>query len=327
MRFVKTFLKLAVSIGLLGYLIYISDPKKIFDVLSNIVRSNGLVYLLVAFLLALLSLFLMALRWKHILKYYDQNVAVLRLFNFYLIGLFFNNFLPTSIGGDVIRIYHLIDDTKERTSAFASVIIERILGIAATLFLAIISLFYVSHYFEDQRILFTSIILFTLIFGFFFLFTRERPVDFLLTVFDKITLLNIGEKINKLIEAIHFLKQKRIIFVWLFTYSLLAQTCIVFMNYAIIKALNLNVAVSYLFLVIPVTFMLTMLPSINGLGVREGGFVVLLGKVGIYNAAALSVSFLNVIIPMIISLSGALLFLLHKRKLITSEVSVSEKDF
>jgi glucose uptake protein GlcU len=56
-----------------------------------------------------------------------------------------------------------------------------------------------------------------------------------------------------------------------------------------------------------------MLPSINGLGVREGGFVILLGKIGVSEAAAVSLSFLSILIPMIISIAGGILFMMQKK--------------
>ena len=71
-----------------------------------------------------------------------------------------------------------------------------------------------------------------------------------------------------------------------------------------------------------VTFIITILPSINGIGIREFGFISLLSKAGVSNATALSLSFLNLIIPMILSLSGAVLFVLQKHK--SSEVTYED---
>jgi hypothetical protein len=268
----------------------------------------------------------MSFRWKIILKNYDVPIQIKRLSGFYFIGLFFNNFLPTSIGGDIVRIYKVIGDTENRTAAFASVILERIIGIAATLFLAITSLYYISHFFSDSRILYTSIILFSIIIIFFVIILQKKPVEFLIGLFDKITLLNIGEKIVKLLTAIYFLKGKKRVFLAVFTLSLLSQVAIVFMNYTLAFALNIKVDLGYLFLVVPITIILTMLPSINGVGVRDGGYIFLLGKIGVSGAAAISLSFMNLIIPMILSLFGGLLFLLQRKNSLINEVKILEKN-
>jgi len=326
MRHLKTIIKAVISLGLLSYLVYTSDQAKIIEILSNIYKANGLMYLSFALCAGLLSIFLMTVRWQIILKQFDQNISLKKLFEFYLIGLFFNNFLPTSIGGDIVRIYKVVGDSEDRTAGFASVILERALGIASTLFLAITSLYYVSHYFEDDRILYTSVILFGIIVGFFILITRKRPFEFLLNLFDKFTILRIGEKIAKLIEAFYYLKERRKVFIWVFVLSFFSQVSIVIMNYTVVLAMDIDVDLTYLFLVVPVTFMLTMLPSINGVGIRDGGFVFLLAKIGISQAAAISLSFMNVLIPMFISIWGAILFLTQRKKSTMSEVEAIEKN-
>lgn len=326
MRYFKTIIKAVISFGLFTYLVYTSDKSRIVETLSNIYKANGLIYLSLAIISSLLSILLMAIRWQIILKQFGQNISLKKLYEYYLIGLFFNNFLPTSIGGDIVRIYKIVGNSEDRTAGFASVIIERILGIASTLFLAITSLYYVSHYFEDDRILYTSVVLFGLIVGSLILVTRKRPFEFMLNLFDKITLLSIGEKINKLIESIYFLKDKRRVFVWVFLVSILSQVAIVFMNYSIVCAMDISVDLAYLFLVVPITFMLTMLPSINGVGIRDGGYVFLLGKVGISRAAAISLSFMNVLIPMFLSVWGGILFLIQRKRSTVNEVEAIEKN-
>ncbi len=160
MSHIKTIAKAVISIGLFSYLIISADHEQIVLVLSNIYRADGILYLFMALLAGLTSVWLMAFRWKIILNHYDLNYKLKKLFGFYLVGLFFNNFLPSSIGGDIIRIYKVVGNSDDRSAGFASVILERILGVASTLFLAITSLYYVSHYFQDDRILYTLIIVF-----------------------------------------------------------------------------------------------------------------------------------------------------------------------
>ncbi|KAA3608448.1 MAG: UPF0104 family protein [Calditrichaeota bacterium] len=326
MRHFKTIAKAIISIGLFTYLFATADQKQIVHVLGNVYRADGLAYLFLAFFAYFCSIGLMAFRWKIILKHYDLDFSFKKLFGYYLVGLFFNNFLPSSIGGDIIRIYKVVGNSEDRSPGFASVILERILGVASTLFLAIISLYYVSHYFQDDRILYTSAALFSLIVVFFVLITRNRPFEFLLKVFDKFSILNIGEKINKLIEAIHFLKEKKQVFIWVFLLSLLSQVAIVFLNYAVVLALDIDVDLTYLFLVVPVTFIITMLPSINGVGVREYGFVFFLAAVNVSSAAAISLSVMNVLVPMFISIWGGLLFLMQRKNSKIDEVKAIEKN-
>ncbi len=326
-RWVENSIKVVISLGLIIYLISEADPHKILEVFQRITTLKGIFLLVFAFLLTFLAIFLMSMRWQVLLKGYGLRISLARLYSFYLIGLFFNNFLPTSIGGDVVRIYKLVNETDDRTVGFASVIIERVMGIAATLFMAIVALFLISQEFKSPRLLYTSISLFVLISLFFLVIIRNRPFLLLLRFFDKFTIFKIGEKLNKLLEAIHYFKDRRRILAYVFIFSLMSQIAIVFMNYMLAWAFEVDVNLSMLFMVIPVSFVLTMLPSINGLGVRDLGFVSLLGRVGVSKAAALSLSFMNLLIPMTISIWGAVLFVIQKKKTREGEIDVVKSTF
>ena len=143
-------------------------------------------------------------------------------------------------------------------------------------------------------------------------------------IFEKVTFFKIGEKLSKLFEAIHFFKARRRILLYVFLYSLASQVSIILMNYYLVRAFNIQVDLIYLFLVVPVTFVMTILPSINGVGLRDLGYVSLLARVGVSDAAALSLSFMNLFIPMLISISGAVLFVIHKRKSNKGDYNVFE---
>ena len=324
MNYLKNIVKILISLGLLTYLVLRADPEKILAVFGNVDAVNGLWFILAAFACAFLSVLLMSARWQALLSAYHYRVPLKRLGGFYLIGMFFNNFLPTSIGGDVIRVYKIVNETDDRTVGFAGVIIERILGIAATLLLAILALFFISQQFHSQRLLYTSIFLLLAIMLFFMLMVRNRPFKLLLHVFEKLTIFNIGEKFNKLFEAIHHFKDRRGTLLLVLFYSLLSQLSIILMNFFLVKAFALRLDISYLFVVIPVSFLLTILPSINGVGFRDLGFVQVLKHAGIGDAAALSLSFMNLLIPMIISVIGAVLFIIQKRQDKIGEINVLE---
>ena len=96
------------------------------------------------------------------------------------------------------------------------------------------------------------------------------------------------------------------------------------MNLFLVKAFAIKVDLSFLFVVIPVTFLLTILPSINGVGFRDLGFVEVLKHSGISDAAALSLSFMNLLIPMIISIAGAVIFIIQKREDKKGEINAFE---
>ncbi len=326
MQVIRNIFKIIISVGLLGYLIYRADPARLFSVLTQMTVNHGPLFLAMAFLSMVIAVWLLALRWQVLLNSYQFNLKRIQLFSFYLIGMFFNNFLPTSIGGDIVRIYKLITVINDRPTAFASVIIERLMGIAATLFMSIWALIYISQQFHDLRLLLAAIILFVFIISFFALILRDWSFRILLRLFEKVTLFKIGQRFNKLFEAIHYFQNKRSVLLKVFLISFLSQFFIVLMNYLVALAFNIPVGFGYLLMVVPISFVITMLPSINGIGIRDLGFVGLLAQIGIPTAEALSLSFMNVIIPMIISIAGGVMFMLQKNKVLAGEENVFDSQ-
>jgi len=310
----KTLLKVLLSVLLLGYLVYKAEPMKILEVLSQVWYNNRMVYLFLAIGVYLLATITYTWRWQILVRGCGlRTVNWLDLFRFYLIGLFFNNFLPTSIGGDVFRIYHLIEKSGDRTAGFTSVLTERLLGIASTLILTLISLFLLSNQLDDRRLIYMAAGLLIVIIIFFVAVFSDRFLRLAEQMVRPLKLLRLGERIMKFFKAIRFYYNTRSIYLKILGISILGQILVILMTYILSLAISLQVHLDYLFLVVPVTFLVTMLPSINGIGFREGAFVVLLGKIGISSAEAISLSFLSILIPMIVSMSGGILFMLNKQ--------------
>ena len=69
-----------------------------------------------------------ALRWRAVLAGLDLHRPLRSLLQHYLAGLFVGNFLPSTIGGDVLRVRRLAVETKAGADAFASVVLERLTG-------------------------------------------------------------------------------------------------------------------------------------------------------------------------------------------------------
>jgi len=227
--------------------------------------------------------------------------------------LFFNNFLPTSIGGDVFRIYHLIEKSGDRTAGFTSVLTERLLGIASTLILTLLSLFLLSSQLNDNRLIYLAAGLLVVIITFFILVFNDHFLRMAEQLVKPLKVLRLGERIMKFFKAIRFYYNSRGIYLKILSISIMGQILVIIMTYILSLTIGLQIPLDYLFLVVPVSFLVTMLPSINGIGFREGAFVVLLGRIGISNAEAISLSFLSILVPMIVSMSGGILFMLNKQ--------------
>lgn len=115
-------IRLAVTVGLLAILV----PR---IHLGSIDWDASAVAWLVAGLVATLAgIVLSALRWQRVMVALGQRPPLRRLVDHYFAGQFVANFLPSTVGGDVLRTTRLSADTGDGYTAFASVVLERLTG-------------------------------------------------------------------------------------------------------------------------------------------------------------------------------------------------------
>jgi len=308
-KIIVQIVRFAVSIGLLGYLIYLADISTIYSILR---RVNGLYFgsALCAFLVGLLIL---TWRWKLLLQTLDIRPGYPKLLVFYFIGYFFNNFLPTTIGGDISRAYNVARLSDRRAESVGIVLFERMLGLIATLSLAAFSLFWVLQHFHTLRIVYVTVTMLILVGLGFGLVLNPRFFRRIVQVFEKIEFFDLGNRLNRVLNSIHVFRAHKARIGITYLFSLCSQIVFIFMNYLLARSLNLEqVSFQFLFLVIPVAFLLGLLPSINGLGVRDSGYVFLLTRVGLTPAEALSLSFLNTLVPMLMSGLGGVFLVFYR---------------
>jgi uncharacterized membrane protein YbhN (UPF0104 family) len=125
-RAVLTGIRLVVSVAMLWFLLAkISGSDR-----SDLPRWDGEApyWLAGAVLLTLAGIVLSALRWQTVLNALGQRPRLPRLLSHYLAGQFVANVLPTTIGGDVLRVSRQSRDSGEPPTSFASVVLERLTG-------------------------------------------------------------------------------------------------------------------------------------------------------------------------------------------------------
>jgi uncharacterized membrane protein YbhN (UPF0104 family) len=118
-------LRILISVGVLAFLFWkVVGLDETLDVLLQ----ADLRYLLAALLLFLLGIGIRAYRWLVLLRGLDPMVSFGRLLRLYFVGTFFNAFLPTSFGGDVVRALELTQDTNS-SAAIGTVLLDRMTGL------------------------------------------------------------------------------------------------------------------------------------------------------------------------------------------------------
>ncbi|UCF64350.1 MAG: flippase-like domain-containing protein [bacterium] len=304
-------LRISVSFGLIFYLLYIADVSKIMVIL----KSLNIWGFFLAVVVCLLSLLIMAMRWRVLNLSHGIQTRTSQLYVFYLIGLFFNNFLPTSIGGDLARVFYLSKSSKNRSASIGTVFLERIIGLLATLTLAFVSLFWLIQYFHSNRIIYVTMIIIGIIAIFLASIMSRRLYKRFNGLISLITFYEIGDKIIKVLDTLHFYRNKKSILLKTYLYSILSQFLLILMNFALARALGLTgVTLGYLILVVPITFVIGLVPSINGIGVRDTGYLILLSRQGLETSQILSLSLTVTFVPILISLVGGIFLMLYRQK-------------
>lgn len=311
-KVISNLLRGVISFGLLAGLIYFIGPA---NILRNF-QHTRLDYLAAAVLIFLGALLLFALRWQVLLQHSGDSPGYRRLVVFYFIGYFFNNFLPTAIGGDVSRAYYAARANGNRAGSIGSVIFERILGFLSILTLALVSMIWAFDYWDD---LLVSLTLGLLLLVLFSLVSLLNPAlfAFFSRLMAKITVLGIGKKIIEVLESIHTYRESRKTVFYGFLISVACQLMLIVMNLFLARALGLSaVKLEHLFLVIPATFVIGLLPSLNGLGVRESGYVIFLSEILHVTTPdqALSLSLMNTFVPMAMSMVGGVLLFFYRHR-------------
>ena len=223
------------------------------------------------------------------------------------IGYFFNNFLPTSIGGDVAKAYYLARKTPNKTASFTAVFVDRAMGMFTMVFMAFAALLFVHDGIVDANVK-TALYGITAVTAaiIFFVMNKEfaKKFSFFLRLIEPFR-----EKLANLYYAINRYRHHGGLIVKSVGISVISQ--LLFFTSIGILALSIGVripAISIL-LFMPIVSMMSLLPSVNGLGLREGAMVLLFGPlIGKENAFALGILWLFVLI--ITSVAGGFVYLM-----------------
>jgi len=248
-------------------------------------------------------------RWSIMLVASGVRVPLARLLYWYMTATFFNMFLPTALGGDVVRIYQLGRHARRNADAAASVLMERVLGFLALIAMAVVALVF-SETGRQQPIICVAVAVAALGYALVLVALFHRGFGRMLTSsLRRIGLPRIGEAAQRGYAALHSLQDHRWTLVMALVISIFFQGIGVICTYLVGLSLGLEVSLEYYFLSVPIIWLVTMLPiSINGIGVREGGFVLFFTAAGVSTADALLLSLLTFAQLLLIGLLGGVLF-------------------
>lgn len=301
----RTLAKGLVGIGLLGLLFLRIDFGEVLAQLAD-VRWGWIVPVVI---LPHVAIWLSAIKWRLLLGRLGVSVSRGNAFWLYMIGTFFNNFLPSSAGGDVIRAIELRRETDETGAIVAATLAERLIGFAALIALLPLALI-------DDRVrgatpflpLAVGAALITLVVGVWLLLSGHLGQAMRLA-----RLGRVGRALDRSESALRRLLRDRDAVLVSFFVSILFYAAAIFTVWAASRALDHPLGILGVEAVVPLVLLVGSLPiSLNGLGTKEAAYVFLLGLIGMPAPTALALAVILRTRAVLTAIAGGIAFVLRR---------------
>jgi uncharacterized protein (TIRG00374 family) len=305
-------LKLAFSLAIL---VFILTTQTSFSKIGSVLRNVNPYWLLLAFSLHAWGLYISAYRWQILARAQGDEVPLVFLAKSYLVGTFFNNFLPTRFGGDVVRIWDGSLYSKSLVKSSAIVLVERFTGIIVLFLLAVVVSLFRLDMARQVPVIWVALLLGLvglLLIGVFFLPVFARRLG-------AIRLRGFPDKVRTKIlifreTILHYRTQKRP-FLRATFWALLLQINVILYYFLIGRALHLDIQFIDYFIFIPIVLVIQIIPiTINGLGLREGSYIEIFKYYGILPQTAVSFSLVDVAFNLVLGLIGGTIYVSRKRR-------------
>lgn len=310
-------IRFVISGLLIGYFLVFLSGKyggldSAFSQIFKTLSAASLAWLVPALLLHMVGLALISFRWKLLLKAQGAEPGFGQLFLVYFIGTFFNNFLPSTIGGDAVRAIESKRFARKGSVSMTVVIVERFTGLLALILITLSAS--VVKWVGSPEIPggVWLLPLGGLVFFLLVILAGHHPVaNFLLGIGQKIFPRRINDFLNRSYQALSVYYSCPGVLFQAVGISIIFQMNMVLYYFLIAKALNQNILFLDFMINVPIMmFMLMVIPAINGLGIRTAGFKELMKLPA---AIALSAEFIDIAMRLGYGLLGGVVFLFYKR--------------
>ncbi len=300
--------KLVVSAGLLVYLLSRIHIERFWGTLT----SADFSYIGIALVVYLATQMISALRWAVLARPMGFATPFKDVVVYYLIGMFFNLFAPGTVGGDVSRVYYLARDgepgsphgwARSTLPAAVSVFMDRAVGMVVLVWLGAIGLVLSPGYGVPQMVRYVTFTL-ALIF----------VVAGLCVPLLRRVLTDDGHPlVVKMRLALRSYRARWRVIPQAMILSLVIHLIQAWMHLILGRAIQIDIPFSYCLILYPLVGTFAAIPiSLNGIGLREGGYLVLLGVIGVNSTQGVAFGLLLFMVVVLDSLTGGLAFLLKK---------------
>lgn len=299
--------RLAISLALLLLVFSRLDVGRAAQVLT----AARLELIVLVVLVGYAGRFFAALRWYILIRAMGSDAPYLSLVRLTYIGMFLQ-FMPAgSIALEVGRVYGLSRTTDDLAGSFASVLLERIFGLAALVIVALVGLAFappgVPPVLTDLAWVGFAVIAFA---AWAIMSRRVRTV--LDRLLERAGLDPVRSRLGKLYARLDATRHRPALLAWSLVAALFNTLFRIVPAWLLAVSLGIGVSLPQLFVIVPIIYLGAQIPiSVAGLGVREVGWVALLGLIGVPASDAIVLSLLLVAVVFLVALPGAWLWARH----------------
>lgn len=277
------FARLAITLGLLWFLVTSADLQALW----NSLRSADLVLYAACSVISTFGMGLRAWRWHTMLQAVGTRVSFRRALYLCYVGAFFNTFLPSGLGGDVVRVLE-IGPGATKQQATGTILVERLAGFAVLFCLALVTLPFSAQFLPGWITFLIAGLTFSVLAA-TALLLEGKFLRRLMARFPKAISLAGDTWLGQTYDVITACGWRALIKAALI--SLVFNLSIVWSNWLVVGALGYEVPLWAVALILPIISATLLIPiSISGFGVRETVVVLLLAQVGLSNDQGLLLS-------------------------------------
>jgi hypothetical protein len=304
---------LALKVGVSVLLLSILFSRVDLGAFWSRARDASLVWLLLALVVYFANILASTWRWGLLLGAQHVHVPEQTLLSSYLVAGFFNNFLPSNIGGDVVRIRDTARPAGSKTLATMVVLVDRGIGLLGLVLVAAVGATLAAGARADGA---SPIWPSWLWAGFLLGMAAAAPAlvapNGLARLLRPLAIIHpewVGERIQTLASALGRFRDRPGAIAACFAGAIVVQALLVLYYLAVVYALHLPIGLWDLSVIVPVSFLVQMLPvSMNGFGVREAAFSFYFTRLGLPIESAMLLPLTATALIIVFSLSGAAVY-------------------
>lgn len=305
----KVLFKIIISVGFMWFALTRVD----FAALGGVFARANVALVAWSFVFSLTGTLIMVCRWEILLKIFSKKLSFFELVPVYWVGLFFNLFLPSAVGGDAVKIYKLAKKHGHAVEFTTSVLMDRIIGLVSLTLLALINILVFKSPVNIKAAENIIYILSFILFSFFVFIFSSRIVKKLTFARRILSFLKLEKIVKNFYLSFNLYRDHLGSLFGAAAVSLTANVIVAFSFYFLALAVGTDVPLIFFFIVTPVIFLITVLPiSISGLGLQDGAYIFFLGQIGISPTVAFSISILSHFIRYLTGLIGGAFFMLER---------------